>query len=193
VEDFANVDAYVDASDRWPNEIAAIRPVLLGCGLDEEIKWGKPCYCHDEVNVVLLQEFTDHLALMFFKGVLLDDPDHVLEAQGPNTHGAKRIRFTSTSEVEALSETIVAYVREAIAHEVARTELPARPDEELAAELVERLAADDRFAEAFANLTPGRQREYNLHVSGAKQSSTRARRVEQIVPSVLDGKGLRDR
>ncbi len=193
MEDFASVDAYVDASDRWPSEIAAIRPVLLGCGLDEEIKWGKPCYCLDEANVVLLQEFSDHLALMFFKGVLLDDPDNVLEAQGPNTHGAKRIRFTSTGEVEALSETIVAYVREAIAHEIAGTELPPRPDEELAAELVERLAADDRFAEAFANLTPGRRREYNLHVSGAKQTSTRARRVEQIVPSVLNGRGLRDR
>ena len=193
MEDFASVDAYVDASDRWPNEIAAIRPVLLGCGLDEEIKWAKPCYCHDEANVVLLQEFSDHLALMFFKDVLLDDPDNVLEAHGPNTHGARRIRFTSTDEVAALSETITAYVREAIAHEVAGTELPPRPDEELAAELVERLAADDRFAEAFANLTPGRRREYNLHVSGAKQSSTRARRVEQIVPGVLNGKGLRDR
>lgn len=193
MEVFADVDAYLAASDHWPDEIAAIRPLLLDCGLDEGIKWGKPCYCHGDANVVLLQEFSDHLALMFFKGVLLTDPEGVLEAQGPNTHGAKRIRFTSTAEVEALSQTITAYVREAIAHEAAGTELPPRPDEELAVELLDRLAADDRFAEAFADLTPGRRREYNLHVSGAKQSSTRARRVEQIVPRVLKGKGLRDR
>jgi uncharacterized protein YdeI (YjbR/CyaY-like superfamily) len=193
VEDFADVDAYLEASDRWPDEIAAIRPLLLACGLDEEIKWGKPCYCHDDANIVLLQEFSDHLALMFFKGVLLDDPDDVLHAQGPNTHGPKRMKFTSTADVEELSETITAYVREAIAHEEAGTELPERPDEELAAELVERLAADDELAEAFEQLTPGRQREYNLYVSDAKQASTRDRRIDKIAPRILDGKGLRDR
>lgn len=193
MEDFPDVDAYLEASDQWPDEIAVIRPLLLGCGLDEEIKWGKPCYCVEDANIVILQEFSDHLALMFFKGVLLDDPDGVLHAQGPNTHGPKRMKFTSTGEVEARSDTITAYVREAIAHEKAGTELPERPDEELASELVERLAADDRLAEAFENLTPGRQREYNLHISDAKQSSTRERRIDKVVPRILDGKGLRDR
>ena len=193
MEDFADVDAYLDASDMWPEEIATIRPLLLGCGLDEEIKWGKPCYCHQDANIVLLQEFSDHLALMFFKGVLLDDPDGVLHAQGPNTHGPRRMKFTSPDAIEALSDTITSYVRDATAHEEAGTELPDRPDEVLAAELVERLASDDRLAEAFENLTPGRQREYNLHISDAKQTSTRQRRIDKVVPRILDGKGLRDR
>ncbi len=193
MEDHPDVDSYLAASDQWPKEIEAIRPLLLSCGLDERIKWGKPCYCLGDANIVLLQEFSDHLALMFFKGVLLDDPEGVLVAQGPNTHGAKRIPFTSTDDVDALADVVVAYVREAIEHERAGTELPPRPEEELAAELVERLAADDRLAEAFEGLTPGRQREYNLHVSGAKQASTRERRVDQITPRILEGKGLRDR
>ncbi|MCO5319417.1 MAG: YdeI/OmpD-associated family protein [Microthrixaceae bacterium] len=193
MEDFADVEAYLEASQQWPGEIAAIRPLLLSCGLDEEIKWGKPCYCHNDANVVLVQEFSDHLALMFFKGVLLDDPEGVLHAQGPNTHGPKRMRFTSTEDVEASADTITAYVREAIAHEEAGTELPERPEEELAAELAERLASDDELSEAFENLTPGRQREYNLHISAAKRSDTRERRVDKVVPRILDGKGLRDR
>lgn len=193
MEDYPDVDAYLAASDQWPKEIEAVRPLLLSCGLDEQIKWGKPCYCLGDANIVLLQEFSDHLALMFFKGVLLDDPEGVLVAQGPNTHGAKRILFTSTDDVRVLADVVVAYVREAIEHERAGTELPPRPEEELAAELAERLAADDRLAEAFEGLTPGRQREYNLHVSGAKQSSTRERRVDQITPRILEGKGLRDR
>ena len=192
MEHFPDVDAYLDASVQWPDEIAAIRPLLLRCELDERIKWGKPCYCHDDANIVLLQEFSDHLALMFFKGVLLDDPAKVLHAQGPNTHGPKRMKFTSTAEVEGLSGTITAYAHEAIAHEQAGTELPDRPGEELAAELVERLAADAELAEAFENLTPGRQREYNLHVSDAKQTSTRERRIDKVIPRILDGKGLRD-
>lgn len=193
MEDFPDVDAYLEASERWPHEVAALRPLLLGCGLEEVIKWGKPCYCLDDANIVLMQEFTDHLALMFFKGVLLDDPAGVLHDQGRNSHAAKRMRFTSTGEVEALADVVAAYVREAIAHERAGTALPARPDDELAPELAERLASDDELAAAFEDLTPGRQREYNLHVSDAKQSSTRARRVDKIVPRILSGRGLRDR
>ncbi len=193
MEDFADVDAYLAATDQWPEEIRVLRPLLLDCDLAEEVKWGKPCYSHDQANIVLIQEFSDHLALMFFKGVLLDDPEGVLHDQGPNTHAAKRIKFTSTVEVQKLSDVVTAYVGEAIAHEQAGTELPARPDEELAPELVDRLASDDDLAEAFENLTPGRQREYNLHVSDAKQSSTRKRRVDNIVSRILSGKGLRDR
>jgi uncharacterized protein YdeI (YjbR/CyaY-like superfamily) len=46
---------------------------------------------------------------------------------------------------------------------------------------------------AFESLTPGRKREYHLHISSAKQSKTRAARVEKHVARILAGKGLRDR
>jgi len=194
MKDYPDVDAYLADSDQWPEEIAAIRPILLSCGLDETIKWGKPCYrIEDDNNVVLLQEFSDHLALMFFQGVLLDDPEKVLHAQGPNTHGPKRMKFTSTVDIESLNDVIATYVKEAIEHARAGTELPPRPDEELATELHERLANNDELAEAFNELTPGRQREYNLHISDAKQSATRNRRIDKVIPRVLQGKGLRDR
>ena len=194
MKDYADVDAYIADSDKWPDEITAIRPILLSCGLEETIKWGKPCYCiDDDQNIALLQEFSDHLALMFFQGVLLDDPDQVLHAQGPNTHGPKRMRFTSTDDVDALADATRTLVEDAIHHARAGTELPPRPEEALAEELQERLAADDELAEAFSRLTPGRQREYNLHISDAKQSSTRNRRIDKVVPRILDGKGLRDR
>ena len=194
MKDYADVDAYLAESEQWPDEIAAIRPILLSCDLTETIKWGKPCYCiDDDDNIVLLQEFSDHLALMFFQGVLLDDPNQVLHAQGPNTHGPKRMQFTSTAEVESLAHVIEAYVHEAIHHARAGTELPPRPEEALAPELQDRLASDDELAEAFDALTPGRQREYNLHISDAKQSTTRNRRIDKVVPRILAGKGLRDR
>lgn len=193
MKDYADVDAYLADSPRWPAEIAALRPILRSCGLDETIKWGKPCYCVDGENVVLLQGFADHLALMFFRGVLLGDPDGLLHAQGPNTHGPKRMRFTSVGEVHAVEDAIRSYVAEAIGHVEAGTELPPRPAEALAPELEERLAGDDELAAAFAGLTPGRQREVNLHISAAKQPTTRRRRVDDAVPRILAGKGLRDR
>lgn len=195
MKDHPDVDSYIADSDQWPAEIGAIRPILLSCGLDETIKWGKPCYCIDgmNTNVVLLQEFSNHLALLFFQGVLLADRENVLHAQGPNTHGPKRMEFTSTDDIDSRADVITAYVEEAIDHARAGTELPPRPAEALAIELQERLANDDALADAFNELTPGRRREYNLHVSAAKQSATRERRIDNVVPRILRGKGLRDR
>lgn len=43
---------------------------------------------------------------------------------------------------------------------------------------------------AFETLTPGRQRGYLLYFAGAKQSKTRASRVEKYIPQILAGKGL---
>lgn len=193
MEDFDDVDAYLEASEQWPEEIRALRALLLAAGLDETVKWGKPCYLHDGANIAIIQEFADELALMFFKGILLDDPARVLNEVGPNSHAARRMTFTSVADVEAHADAVASCVAQAIAVEEAGTEVPPRPEEELAPELAERLADDAALARAFDELTPGRQRAYNLHVSDAKQSSTRERRVDRIVPRILEGKGLNDR
>jgi uncharacterized protein YdeI (YjbR/CyaY-like superfamily) len=59
-------------------------------------------------------------------------------------------------------------------------------------ELQNRLDHDPAFKAAFEALTPGRQREYNLYFSEAKQAKTRAARVEKHAQRILDGKGFRD-
>ena len=187
------VDAYLDRATGWPEELRAIRPVLLDAGLDEQLKWGKPCYAHDGANIAILQEMKDFLALMFFKGALLADPDDVLESQGPNSRSAKRICFRSVDDVARLAPTIASYVAEAIEVEEAGLAVDPAPELELAAELAERLAGDPDLAEAFEGLTPGRRREYNLHVSEAKKAETREARVDKITPKILAGKGFRDR
>jgi uncharacterized protein YdeI (YjbR/CyaY-like superfamily) len=193
MEHYADVDTYLDHAELWPDEIRAIRPVLLGCDLTEEIKWGKPCYTHDGSNIVILQEMKDFLALMFFKGALLADDAGILESQGPNSRSAKRIELTSVDHVRRLADAIAAYVEEAIDVEVAGLEVPPAPADDFAEELQRRLDEDPEFEAAFRSLTPGRQREYNLHVSSAKQSATREARIDKVVPKILAGKGFRDR
>lgn len=192
MENFTDVDAYLQASQQWPDAIRKVRPLLLAADLDEHITWGKPCYSHNGANIAIIQEFSENLALMFFKGILLDDPAGVLGQVGPNAHAARRMMFTSVADVERHSDVVTSYIKQAIAIEDAGTELPPRPEEELAPELAERLAQDPELAACFEGLTPGRQRGYNLHVSDAKQSSTRERRVDKIVPRIREGKGLHD-
>ena len=188
-----DVDAYIKRSEKWPEEMTDLRPTLLGCGLTEEIKWGKPCYCHDGKNIVILQEMNEFLALMFFKGALLNDPEGLLEEQGPNSRSARRMRFTSIEDVERLSDTLKVYIGEAIDVEAAGLELGPAAELVLVEELQNRLDQDPALAAAFESLTPGRQREYNLYFSDAKQAKTREARVEKYAQKILDGKGFRDR
>lgn len=187
------MDAYIARSERWQRELAQLRAVLLGCGLAEEIKWGKPCYVHGRRNIAVVQEMNDFLALMFFKGALLRDPARVLEDQGPNSRSARRIRFTSATEVKRLAGAVRECVREAVAVEEAGLTVGPAPEPVLVEELRVRLDGDPALMAAFEALTPGRRREYNLYFSGAKQASTRAARVDKNVPRILEGKGLRDR
>ena len=187
------VDAFIQASKRWPAEISALRRVLLSTGLTEELKWRAPCYSHDGKNVVIVQDMRNCLALMFFKGALLADPDGVFVDQGPNSRSARRIEFTSVDDVTRLAGTVSVYIDEAVSVEERGLKVGPHPELVLVEELQNRLDQDPALKAAFEALTLGRQREYNLHISGAKQAKTRETRIDKYTPKILTGKGLRDR
>lgn len=193
MEHFDDVDAYLACDEQWHDETVALREVVLATGLDESIKWGKPCYSHEGANIVLVQPFKHYVALMYFKGALMDDPVGVLADVGPNSRSAKRIEFSSVDDVTRLADTVRDYIAVALEVEASGIEPPPVGDLDLAPELQDRLDADAEFKAAFEGLTPGRQRAYNLEISGAKKAETRAARVEKYAPKILAGKGLRDR
>ena len=187
------VDAYIGRSTKWPGEMSELRTILLGCGLNESVKWGKPCYGHGDKNIAIMQEMNDFLSLMFFKGALIEDRAGLLRSQGPNSRSALRLEFTSVPQVQEQADIIGDYVVAAIAVEDAGLSVGPAPELELVDELTERLAADPDLAAAFEGLTPGRQREYHLHIADAKQAKTREARIDKYVPQILAGKGMRDR
>lgn len=174
----------------WRDEKAALLEVLDGTGLVQERKWGKPCYTHEGTNIVIVQSFKDFLALLFFKGALMNDPHGLLEEQGENTRSALRMTFRSVQEVADRADVVRDYVAEAVQKKDGVIE---RDDTlVLVPELAARIAEDAEFAAGFRSLTPGRQRAYNLQIGGAKQSTTRARRVDRYAEQIKAGKGLRD-
>lgn len=187
------VDEYIEGSDKWPEEMSALRVSLLNCGLTEEIKWRAPCYCHNGKNIVILQEMKDFLALMFFKGALLNDPAGVLTDQGPNSRSARRLELTSVEQITQMSVTITDLIDQAIDVEEAGLTVGPASELVLVEELQNRLDEDAALKAAFAALTPGRQREYNLYFSSAKQAKTRDARIDKHSQKILAGKGLRDR
>ena len=95
----------------------ALRAILLECPLDEAFKWRGPVYCAHGGNVAILWGFKAHCALGFFKGVLLEDPQGLLVAPGPNSRAARMIPFADPAEVQARAADIRDYVGRAIAIE----------------------------------------------------------------------------
>lgn len=189
------VDGYFRHAAKWPEALAALRSIILGCGLTEELKWGKPCYTHGKSNVVILMLLKDGCALMFCKGALLKDAEGVLAAPGPNTQAGRWIKFASAPEVGAMKGILQSYLREAIEVEQAGREVLYKETSEydVPAEFRLKLEESPALKHAFEALTPGRQRGYLLYFSAPKQSKTREARAEKCRPRILDGKGLTDR
>jgi uncharacterized protein YdeI (YjbR/CyaY-like superfamily) len=188
----SKVDAFVNRSRVWQAEIQKLRSILLDCGLDEDLKWGKPCFAYEGKNIAIIQPFKAHCALMFFKGALLKDTHGLLRSQGQNTQSAMRLEFTSETEVK--KAVVASYVKQAIAVEKAglTVDFKAKRELELPRELTDILKQDKKLAKAFTALTPGRQRAYVMHFADAKQPTTRIARIEKCAPKIMAGKGMND-
>jgi uncharacterized protein YdeI (YjbR/CyaY-like superfamily) len=188
------VDSFIKRQTQWRDEFAALRKIILSTGLDEDLKWGQPCYALDGKNVVLMHGFKEYVAVLFHQGVLLKDPSHLLIQQTKNVQVARQIRFTSLAEVNKLAPAVKGYVKNAIEvqRQGLRAPLKKTAEFEMPDELRVELRSNNALKEAFEALTPGRQRGYLLYFSSAKQSKTRAERVEKHAPRILEGLGLDD-
>ncbi len=103
--------------NNWTEELILLRGIVLDCGLNEELKWGVPCYTFQKNNVIIIAAFKEYCAISFFKGALLQDADKaggILEKPGEHTQADRLIRFTSVREILEMEPTLKAYIYEAI-------------------------------------------------------------------------------
>src|SRR5579883_2921564 len=184
----------VPYAKKWQHVTGRLSEIALGCGLVEECKWGKPCFTWGKKNVAIVIPLKDACALSFFKGALLKDPKHVLQKIGQAQAG-RWIKFTSLQEITAMQSILRKYIDEAIEVEESGKKITFKKASEYAVpeELQARLDADPELRAAFEALTPGRRKSYIFHISGAKQSKTRAARVDRCVPMILSGRGFKER
>jgi uncharacterized protein YdeI (YjbR/CyaY-like superfamily) len=190
----SKVDWYFVKNKAWQKEIEALRAIVLGCGLNEELKWGCPCYTAGGKNVVLIHVFKEYCGLLFFKGALLKDPAGVLIQQTANVQAARQMRFTSLQEVVKRKRIIKDCIKEALQVEKAGLKVPLKKTKEfeMPEEFKNKLSKMPALKKAFQALTPGRQRGYLLHFSQAKQVKTREARIEKYLEKILSGQGLDD-
>ncbi|WP_337967488.1 DUF1801 domain-containing protein [uncultured Flavobacterium sp.] len=188
------VDFYFDKAEKWQKEQEQLREIALDCQLNEELKWGSPCYTLGKNNVVLIHAFKEYCAFLFFKGALLNDTNDILVHQSENVQAGRQIRFTNLNEIIEQKAILKTYIYQAIEIEKAglKVALKKTTDFEVAEEFQKKLDEMLDLRQAFYDLTPGRQRGYLLYFSQPKQSKTRESRVENSIANILNGKGLKD-
>ena len=188
------VDWYFTKSKKWQEEMEQLRRIALYCGLTEELKWGCPCYTWHGSNVVLIHEFKEYCAFLFFKGALLNNAKGLLVQQTENVQAARQIRFTSIKQIAEQIDLLKTYIFDAIDVEKAGSKVTLKKPIafKIAKEFQNKMDELPALKTAFEALTPGRQRAYLLYFAAPKQAKTRESRVENCVEQIFNGKGLND-
>lgn len=188
------INDFFDTANLWKDEMSALRAVLSNTPLNEEFKWKQPCYTFQGNNIAIVGAFKAYCVLSFFKGTLLTDELNLLKSPGENSQATKMFCFTSVDEVLDQEDVIKAYVDEAIEVEKKGLKVDFKSAEEydIPEELETFFDKDPSLKNAFYALTPGRQKGYLLHFSGAKQSKTRVSRIEKYIPRIMKGIGFHD-
>lgn len=190
------VDEYIQKHQRWAKELSALRQMILSTPLEETVKWGGPVYTLDGKNLVGLGAFKSYVALWFFQGALLKDPQgKLVNAQEERTKALRQWRFTSYEEIEKDAQTIRAYLKEANANQRHGKEI--KPDRQkpliIPEELRSLLDRDERLKRMFGTLSKSKQREYAEYIAEPKRAETIQKRLTKIEPMILGGVGLNDR
>ena len=189
-----SVDDYINAAETWQPELRKLRDILQSTTLQEEIKWGAPCYTCDGKNVVSIGAFKSYVGLWFHQGALLNDDKGVLiNAQAGKTKALRQWRMQSSKDIKPA--LIKRYVKEAMQFvKAGRSIGPARKKPAaVSPELKTALQKNKSAAKKFSELTPGRQREYSDYINEAKRNETRKSRIAKIIPMIKSGIGLNDK
>ena len=191
---YPSVDAYILDQEEWQEALKILRDILNETGLKEELKWSIPVYTWNKKNIVGIGAFKAYVGLWFYNGSFLaDDAGKLINAQEGKTKGMRQWRFSSIEEIDP--ELVRAYVDKAIENQKAGKEIKIERKKELTIpqELQAAFAENKEAQEAFLRLTFGKQREYAEYIAEAKREATKLKRIEKIVPMILDGVGLNDK
>lgn len=184
------IDGFIKKAKKWNEEMSLLREILLETDLTETAKWMHPCYMYEESNLIIIQDFKNYCALMFIKGVLMEDPHQLLHPVGQSA-SSRQLRFTDVKTIEEQKDIIDLYIQEAIRVEKSGEKVPETSLDSLdfPQELLDRFEEDPDYEEAFNKLTPGRQKAYIFHFNKAKKTETRVSRIEKALPDIQKGLG----
>jgi uncharacterized protein YdeI (YjbR/CyaY-like superfamily) len=191
-----SVDEYIQSADKWKESLVLLRSIFLSVGLNETIKWGAPVFTSDSKNIAGMSAFKNHVAVWFYQGALLmDEKKKLVNAQEGVTKALRQWRFGSVSEIRSNMDLLRVYIREAIENEKQGKKIKPQKDKPLVIpdELRQVFGSNPELKKCFDMQTLSKRRDFAEYISGAKQHETRQKRMDKIIPLILQGMGLNDK
>jgi uncharacterized protein YdeI (YjbR/CyaY-like superfamily) len=187
-----SIDQYILKHPLWQAELEYLRKIIQATDLKETIKWGAPVYALNNKNIVGLGAFKSYVGLWFFQGMYLTDTHNKLvNAQEGKTVAMRQWRFNHIKEIN--ERLVKEYIDEAIENQKAGKEFkPTKKPLIIPEELGQLLASNVELGNKFAQLSLSCKREYAEYIAEAKRPETKIKRIEKIVPMILNGNGLND-
>ncbi len=190
------VEDYIESAGNWRELLILLREIILTTGLTETVKWGAPVYTFNKKNVVGIGAFKNFVSLWFFNGVFLkDEKKKLINAQEGTTKALRQWRFKELNEIRKDAKLIEQYLLEAIEVEKQGKAIKPERKKEIAIpkELNEKLSDSKKLRDAFMSFSAAKRREFAEYISEAKREETRYKRLDKIIPLILEGKGLYDK
>jgi uncharacterized protein YdeI (YjbR/CyaY-like superfamily) len=191
---FKTVDDYIAGRSQWQDALIKLREILLSTDLEETVKWGSPVYTFNGNNVVGLGAFKSYVGIWFFQGAFLkDEKKKLINAQEGKTKGLRQWRFNAADEIDA--DLVKGYVFEAIENQKQGKEIKPTRGKALVipSELESALNQNKALQMQFNELSLSCKREYAEYITEAKREDTKIRRLEKIIPMIMEKAGLNDK
>ncbi|MGN6435531.1 MAG: YdeI/OmpD-associated family protein [Agriterribacter sp.] len=190
------IDAYIAKSALFAQPILThLRKVIHeACpGVTETIKWGFPHFEYKGEILCSMAAFKEHCAFLFWKAVLMKDPDRILTLAGKASMGHMG-RIQSVKDLPSV-RILKKYIKEAAALNEAGIKLPSRSKAEATAKTLEvpdvikiALRSNKKAAGAFDAFSPSHKREYIEWIMEAKTEPTREKRINTMLEWLEEGK-----
>jgi uncharacterized protein YdeI (YjbR/CyaY-like superfamily) len=185
-------DAYIEKAAPFARPVLShLREVVHAACPEvvEEMKWSSPHFTYRSRPLAHMAAFKQHCGFGFWKGSAVVDPGAHAAADAAGQFG----RITSLDDLPP-DEVLAEYVRRAMELNDSPDKAPPRPLKQPKSELVvpddlaAALGGNEAAQAAFDGFSPSQRREYVEWITDAKSEATRARRLEQAVEWISEGK-----
>lgn len=158
-------------------------------GIDEDIKWGAPAFCHNGRTLAIMASFKTHAVLSFSRDKDLDFAKAGLskkpgEAMGLLGKLGTEADVPSNPQIKRLIKQAIALEKAGPAKKKTKAvKVPAMPER-----FADALSANPKSKAIFDEFPPGAQRDYVEWVTEAKREATRDKRIATAIEWLAEGK-----
>jgi len=160
---------------------------------EEVIKWSRPFFMYNGIILGNMSAFKEHCSVGLWGEEITAKlrGDGIASNEGMGTFG----RLESVKDLPG-DKKLIAYLKQAAAaidsgtrtKNYSRPQRVAKPELEVPAELAAALKKNKAAQKVFDEFAPSHRREYIEWVADAKRDETRAKRVEQTIEWLTEGK-----